>query len=138
MLHGANVVLFEFAASTGALSLTPAGVSAFTNAYALVSHAHSIVVTATEAAGLGDVQTTDVTVILNEINLDDNAPEFNPNDGDAYTFSYNENSADNEVSGTVSASDADGEAVTYSIKTNVPPSSPDSAGRGRLQSCCPC
>ncbi|MFY2508465.1 cadherin domain-containing protein [Vibrio pectenicida] len=119
VLNGANEELFEIDASTGAISLTPAGVSAFTNDYELVSNAHSIVVTATEAAGLGDVQTTDVTVNLNEINLDDNAPEFNPNDGDAYTFSYNENSADNDVIGTVSASDADGEAVTYSIKTNV-------------------
>ncbi|WP_284190738.1 cadherin repeat domain-containing protein, partial [Vibrio zhanjiangensis] len=119
VFNGDNEALFEIDASTGAISLTPAGVAAFTNDYELASNAHSLVVTATEAAGLGDVQSTDVTVNLNEINLDDNAPEFTPNDGDAYSFSYNENSTDGYVIGTVSATEADGESITYSIKTNV-------------------
>ncbi len=61
-------------------------------------------VTATEAAGLGR-ETTDITVKLNEQNLDDNAPAFEgTTDGTATTVS-------------ASAKDADGEAVTYSIKS---------------------
>ncbi|WP_222941104.1 cadherin repeat domain-containing protein [Aeromonas hydrophila] len=34
-----------------------------------------------------------------------------------HSFSYDENSAADSVLGTVSAKDADGEAVTYSIKS---------------------
>ncbi|WP_284190608.1 cadherin repeat domain-containing protein, partial [Vibrio zhanjiangensis] len=112
ILNSFDQPLFEIDATTGAISLTPAGVAAFTNDYELASNAHSLVVTATEAAGLGDVQSTDVTVNLSEINLDDNAPTFTPNDGDAYSFSYNENATDDYVIGTVSASDADGESVS--------------------------
>ncbi|MDN3684702.1 cadherin repeat domain-containing protein [Vibrio sinaloensis] len=69
--------------------------------------------------GLGDVKATDINVSLEEINLDDNAPVFDANDGEQYSFSYAENNSDDYVIGQVSATDADGEAVTYSIEENV-------------------
>ena len=50
-------------------------------------------------------------------NLDDNAPVFEgTNKEGQYSFSYDENSVAGKVLGTVTAKDADGEAVTYSIK----------------------
>ena len=119
VFNDAEEPLFEIDSVTGEISLTAAGVAAFTNDYELAENEHSIVVTATEDEGLGPVKTTDVTVNLDEVNLDDNAPEFDPNDGDQYSFSYFENNTDDHVIGTVSATDADGEEVTYSIKTNV-------------------
>ncbi|WP_230665919.1 cadherin repeat domain-containing protein, partial [Vibrio cholerae] len=67
--------------------------------------------------GLGGVKTTDITVKLNEQNLDDNAPKFEGTTDGEYSFSYDENSAADSVLGTVTAKDADGEAVTYSIKS---------------------
>ncbi|MFM5756523.1 cadherin domain-containing protein [Aeromonas veronii] len=82
------------------------------------ANVHSLVVTATEEAGLGGVKTTDITVKLNEQNLDDNAPVFEgTNKEGQYSFSYDENSVAGKVLGTVTAKDADGEAVTYSIKS---------------------
>ncbi|EGU57027.1 putative biofilm-associated surface protein, partial [Vibrio tubiashii ATCC 19109] len=119
MFNDAEEPLFEIDSVTGEISLTAAGVAAFTNDYELAENEHSIVVTATEDEGLGPVKTTDVTVNLDEINLDDNAPVFVPNDGDQYAFSYFENNTEDYVIGTVSATDADGEDVTYSIKTNI-------------------
>ncbi|WP_198599293.1 cadherin repeat domain-containing protein, partial [Vibrio sp. 10N.261.55.A7] len=50
-------------------------------------------------------------------NLDDNEPEFEQPDG--YEFNYSENNVDTHAIGQVTASDADGEDVTYSISTNV-------------------
>ncbi|EIF01247.1 cadherin repeat domain-containing protein, partial [Vibrio tubiashii] len=119
VFNDAEEPLFEIDSVTGEISLTAAGVAAFTNDYELAENEHSIVVTATEDEGLGPVKTTDVTVNLDEINLDDNAPVFVPNDGDQYAFSYFENNTEDYVIGTVSATDADGEDVTYSIKTNI-------------------
>ncbi|MCG9579898.1 cadherin repeat domain-containing protein, partial [Vibrio tubiashii] len=120
VFNDAEEPLFEIDSVTGEISLTAAGVAAFTNDYELAENEHSIVVTATEDEGFGPVKTTDVTVNLDEVNLDDNAPIFEGTDeGGEYNFEYNENSADDYVIGTVSASDADGENVTYSIKTNV-------------------
>ncbi|MGI2883505.1 hypothetical protein ACRTDO_22445, partial [Vibrio furnissii] len=88
--------------------------------YETTPNMHDLVVTATEVAGLGDQKSTDIPVQLNELNLDEFAPEFDPNDpdnpdGPRYVFSYDENSSDADVIGTVSATDGDGEAVTYSI-----------------------
>jgi VCBS repeat-containing protein len=119
VFNDADEALFEIDSGTGEISLTVAGVIAFTNDYELATNVHNLVVTATEVAGLGEVKATDVNVTLEEINLDDNAPVFDPNDGDQYSFSYFENNNDEYVIGTVSATDADGEAVTYSIKTNI-------------------
>ncbi|WP_174244362.1 cadherin repeat domain-containing protein, partial [Vibrio atypicus] len=52
---------------------------------------------------------------------DDNPPSFNDADPESgnYEFSYNENSTADDVIGTVSATDPDGENVTYSITSNV-------------------
>ncbi|NOI21563.1 cadherin repeat domain-containing protein, partial [Vibrio coralliilyticus] len=121
VLNDADEPLFEIDANSGEISLTAAGVAAFTNDYELAANVHNIVVTATEDEGLGEVKTTDVPVQLTELNLDDNAPVFYDGEEptESYAFSYNENSADGDVLGTVLAIDADGENVTYSITTNV-------------------
>ncbi|MCG6350022.1 cadherin repeat domain-containing protein [Vibrio fluvialis] len=122
--NDANEALFEIDAVSGAISLTAAGVTALSNDYETHPNVHDIVVTATEVAGLGEQKSTDITVDLSELNLDEFGPVFEPNDpdneaGPRYVFSYDENSSDEYVIGTVSATDGDGEAVTYSITTNV-------------------
>ncbi|WP_146537684.1 cadherin repeat domain-containing protein, partial [Vibrio crassostreae] len=105
-------------ASTGAITLTDAGVLAASNDFEALANVHNLKVTATEAGGLGDVKSTEIDVTLNEQNLDDNAPEFTgTNDDGEYSFSYNENLDGTTVIGTVSATDADGESVTYSNTT---------------------
>ncbi|WGY47098.1 VCBS domain-containing protein [Vibrio sp. ABG19] len=124
VFDGDNNALFTIDATTGAIRLTDAGVAAFANDFELDPNEHKLMVTATEVAGLGEQQSTDIPVALSELNLDDNAPVFNPNDPDnpdgaQYAFEYNENSTVNDVLGTVQATDADGEEVTYSIKQNV-------------------
>ncbi|MCG9616004.1 cadherin domain-containing protein [Vibrio tubiashii] len=120
-VSGEGGVYFEINSTTGEISLTAAGVAAFTNDFELAANVHNLVVRATEVEGLGPVKTTDVNVQLSEINLDDNAPIFQEQNGEegGYAFSYGENSTDSYVIGTVSATDADGESVTYSIETNV-------------------
>ncbi|WP_133146496.1 cadherin repeat domain-containing protein, partial [Vibrio sp. 10N.286.55.E12] len=67
---------FEINASTGAITLTDAGVLAASNDFEALANVHNLKVTATEAGGLGDVKSTEIDVTLNEQNLDDNAPEF--------------------------------------------------------------
>ncbi|WP_411292390.1 cadherin domain-containing protein [Vibrio mimicus] len=106
---------FAIDATTGVITLTEAGAQAAANDFEALANVHSLVVTATEDAGLGEVKTSDITVKLNEQNLDDNAPKFEGTTDGEYSFSYNENSAANSVLGTVTANDADGEAVSYSI-----------------------
>ncbi|XAW88602.1 cadherin repeat domain-containing protein [Vibrio sp. CDRSL-10 TSBA] len=124
VFDGDNNPLFTIDATTGDIRLTAEGVAAFANDFELNPNEHTLIVTATEVAGLGAQQSTDIPVELTELNLDDNAPVFDPNDPDnpdgaQYAFEYNENSTVNDVLGTVQATDADGEAVTYSIKQNV-------------------
>ncbi|ELO1811104.1 cadherin repeat domain-containing protein, partial [Vibrio fluvialis] len=116
--------LFEIDEVTGEISLTPAGVVAFSNDFEQAPNVHDIIVTATEVDGLGVQNSTSILVELSELNLDEFGPVFDPNDpdnedGPRYVFSYDENSSDEYVIGTVSATDGDGEAVTYSITTNV-------------------
>ncbi|KHT39506.1 hypothetical protein RJ46_18360, partial [Vibrio sinaloensis] len=114
--------LFEIDANSGEISLTAAGVAAFTNDFELASNVHNIVVTATEDEGLGEVKSTNINVELSELNLDEDGPIFvdeDDNPVEDYTFEYNENSIDSDVIGTVAAVDGDGENVTYSITTNV-------------------
>nr|WP_321270808.1 retention module-containing protein [uncultured Tolumonas sp.] len=112
---------FTINVSSGAITLTDKGVAAAANDYEALANVHQLVVTATEAVGLGDVKTTDIAVTLNEQNLDDNAPVFtDPATGAAvssYSFDYHENLNATTVIGTVKASDADGETVNYSIKS---------------------
>ncbi|MCD1231522.1 hypothetical protein B4939_19720, partial [Vibrio cholerae] len=108
---------FAIDATTGVITLTEAGANALTNDFETLANEHNLVVTATEDAGLGGVKTTDITVKLNEQNLDDNAPKFEGTTDGEYSFSYDENSAADTVLGTVKATDADKETVTYSIKS---------------------
>ncbi len=108
---------FAIDATTGVITLTAKGAEAAANDFEALANVHSLVVTATEDAGLGGVKTTDITVKLNEQNLDDNAPKFEGTTDGEYSFSYDENSAADTVLGTVKATDADKETVTYSIKS---------------------
>lgn len=112
--------LFQIDPDSGLISLTEAGAASFASDFEVLNNSHRIVVTVTEGDGIGEPQSVDVDVLLNEINLDDNDPTFTDTDeGGNYSFQYNENSTDDYVIGTVSASDADTEAITYSIVTNV-------------------
>ncbi|MBU2897359.1 hypothetical protein KO511_11710, partial [Vibrio hepatarius] len=57
--------------TSGAISLTAAGVTAFTNNFEALSNIHNIVVTATEATGFGAQKSTDVNVMLSEDNVNE-------------------------------------------------------------------
>ncbi|RJX65046.1 cadherin repeat domain-containing protein, partial [Vibrio sinensis] len=102
--------LFEINAD-GEITLTEAGVDAFTNDYELQSNTHQITVVASDG-----VNTTETTVTLNEQDVNE-APVFELPDGggDDYIFYYDENSADEYVIGTVSATDPENETVTYQL-----------------------
>ncbi|MGI2883506.1 cadherin repeat domain-containing protein, partial [Vibrio furnissii] len=58
--NDADEALFEIDANSGAISLTAAGVTAFSNDYETTPNMHDLVVTATEVAGLGDQKSTDI------------------------------------------------------------------------------
>ncbi|HHP0510651.1 TPA: Ig-like domain-containing protein, partial [Vibrio harveyi] len=104
---------FEINAN-GEITLTTAGAAAAANDFEALENVHNIVVTATGTDGSGADTSTDINVTLNEQNVNDNAPVF----GDSsYEFNYDENIAEDVVIGTVSATDADGNNVTYSIKS---------------------
>ncbi|MGD1336328.1 Ig-like domain-containing protein, partial [Vibrio harveyi] len=104
---------FEINAN-GEITLTTAGAAAAANDFEALANIHNIVVTATGTDGSGADTSTDINVTLNEQNVNDNAPVF----GDSsYEFNYDENIAEDVVIGTVSATDADGNNVTYSIKS---------------------
>jgi|GEM_PF-6937432 len=102
----------------GEITLTDAGVAEAANDFESTPNVHNLTVTAT-AGGVA----TDIAVKLSESNVNDNTPEFdNPNDDtdgdgseDGYAFTYAENATTATVLGTVAASDADGDGVTYSI-----------------------
>ncbi len=103
--------------ANGNVSLTEAGEKAFTNDYESGRNTHTITVTATGTDGSGADTTDTIEVTLNETNIDDNAPKFEGTTDGEYSFSYDENSAADTVLGTVKATDADKETVTYSIKS---------------------
>ncbi|MFB9217213.1 VCBS domain-containing protein, partial [Vibrio sinaloensis] len=121
--NDADEPLFEIDSVSGEISLTAAGVVAFTNDFELAANVHNITVTATEDEGLGEVNSTDINVELSELNVDEGGPIFYDDDEETpvenYAFEYNENSLDSDVIGTVLAIDGDGENVTYSITNNV-------------------
>ncbi|EJL6555210.1 cadherin domain-containing protein, partial [Vibrio cholerae] len=108
---------FAINPETGAITLTPKGQDELANDFETLSNEHRLVVTATEVTGLGEIKTTTVNVNLTELNIDDNAPKFEGTTDGQYSFNYDENSAAGKILGTVTAKDADGEAVTYSIKS---------------------
>ncbi|MGU5655365.1 cadherin domain-containing protein [Aeromonas allosaccharophila] len=62
---------FAIDAKTGVITLTEAGAKAAANDFEVEANVHSLVVTATEAKGLGEEQTTDITVKLNEMDLNE-------------------------------------------------------------------
>ncbi|MDN3684700.1 cadherin repeat domain-containing protein [Vibrio sinaloensis] len=101
--NDADEPLFEIDSVSGEISLTAAGVAAFTNDYELAANVHNVTVTATEDEGLGEVNSTDINVELTELNLDDNAPIFYEDEEpvQSYAFSYNEGSEVGDVIGTV-------------------------------------
>ena len=75
-----------------------------------------------ESQGLSRIQSLALVNLLFSTNSSspvaiDPSPVFTPNDGAQYSFTYNENSTDSDVIGTVLASDTEG--VTYSITTNI-------------------
>ncbi|MBY6239543.1 cadherin repeat domain-containing protein, partial [Vibrio harveyi] len=100
--------------ANGEITLTTAGAAAAANDFEALANIHNIVVTATGTDGSGADTSTDINVTLNEQNVNDNAPVFGDN---SYEFNYDENIAEDVVIGTVSATDADGNNVTYSIKS---------------------
>ncbi|SDG72325.1 hypothetical protein SAMN04488136_1021, partial [Vibrio xiamenensis] len=102
--------LFEINAE-GEISLTAAGVTAFTNDYELASNIHNITVVATDPAG----NSNQISVTLNELDINEPPVFVPPTEGDSYVFSYNENSFDSTVIGQVSASDPEAQTVSYSI-----------------------
>ncbi|GHW75718.1 RTX toxin [Vibrio cholerae] len=108
---------FAINPDTGAITLTQQGQDAEANDFERLINEHRLQVTATEVTGLGEVKKTIVNVTLTELNIDDNAPKFEGTTDGEYSFNYDENSAVDTVLGTVKASDADKETVTYSIKS---------------------
>jgi Mg-chelatase subunit ChlD len=102
---------FEINAA-GEISLTVAGAAALANNFEALANLHSLTVTASDGTN-----TTNVAVTLAETNVNDNAPVFG---AASYSFSYPENSAETAVLGTVSATDLDGDAVSYSITAGDP------------------
>ncbi|MGU5551384.1 retention module-containing protein, partial [Aeromonas hydrophila] len=100
--------------ANGDVVLTEEGAKAEVNDFEQAPNSSSYDVIVRDAAG----NQLDSTITLNETNLDDNAPVFEgTNKEGQYSFSYDENSVAGKVLGTVTAKDADGEAVTYSIKS---------------------
>ncbi|ENM5776103.1 cadherin repeat domain-containing protein, partial [Vibrio mimicus] len=79
---------FAIDVSTGVITLTEAGAKAAANDFEVEANVHSLVVTATEATGLGEVKTSDITVKLTEQDVNE-GPEFTPPAGESsYSFSY--------------------------------------------------
>ncbi|MCG9234319.1 Ig-like domain-containing protein, partial [Vibrio harveyi] len=102
---------FEINAN-GEITLTTAGAAAAANDFEALANVHNIVVTATGTDDPGTPLSTDINVTLNEQNVNDNAPVF----GDSsYEFNYDENISESTVIGQVSATDADGNNVSYAI-----------------------
>ncbi|MEZ9569146.1 cadherin repeat domain-containing protein, partial [Vibrio splendidus] len=98
--------------ANGHVSLTAAGAAAFTNDYESVANTHTITVTATGTDGSGDDTVDTIVVTLNETNVNDSDTVIAD---DAVTFSYAEGTAAGVSLGTVTATDADGSNISYSI-----------------------
>ena len=102
--------------STGAITLTTAGAASLANNYEVTPNTQTLTVSVSD----GTVSTT-IEVKLNETNVNDNAPAFtstnatDANSAPSYAFTYPENSASGATLGTVAASDADGNTLTFSI-----------------------
>src|SRR5690606_30383410 len=83
---------FEIDANNGQISLTAAGAAAAANDFETLVNQHVLTVQASDGAN-----TTDITVTLNERDLNDNAPVFEDPAAPgtpvaSYSFAYDENS----------------------------------------------
>ncbi|MEY4055088.1 MAG: hypothetical protein RL519_423 [Pseudomonadota bacterium] len=102
--------------STGAITLTATGAASLANNYEATPNSQTLTVAVSDGTS-----TTSIEVKLNETNVNDVAPVFsNTNATDAsnaasYSFNYAENSASGATVGTVSATDAEGGTLTFSI-----------------------
>ncbi|MCW8334760.1 cadherin repeat domain-containing protein, partial [Vibrio paucivorans] len=86
----------------------------FTNDYETLANSHDITVIASD--GVNDVE---ITVTLNEQDVNE-PPVFEPPiEGDEYVFAYDENTDPGVTLGQVTANDPESLDVTYSIGTNV-------------------
>jgi len=103
-------------ASTGAITLTTAGAASLANDFEQTPNAQTLTISVSDGTN-----TTTVQVALNETNVNDGSPVFtstnatDANSAPSYGFSYAENSASGSTLGTVSASDPDGNTLTFSI-----------------------
>ncbi|WP_279489195.1 cadherin repeat domain-containing protein [Aeromonas veronii] len=101
---------FEIDTNTGVITLTPAGVATVAND----SEALATYTTWWSVPPIAST-TTNINVKLT-LSWTSMSPEFTPPAGEnSYSFSYNENSSDSTVIGTVTTTDPEGKAVTYSI-----------------------
>ncbi|MCF6207655.1 MAG: Ig-like domain-containing protein, partial [Sulfurovum sp.] len=105
--------------SSGNISLTQLGAESVVNDYEQSPNSGSYEIAASDTAG--NVATA--TVTLNELNVNDNTPQFDglnsdsnaDSVNDAYSFTYSENSAAGTVIGQVVASDGDGDNIAFTI-----------------------
>ncbi|MGT3829851.1 Ig-like domain-containing protein [Vibrio cholerae] len=98
--------------ASGNVSLTEAGAAAFTNDYETVANQHTITVTATGTDGSGADTTDTIEVTLKETNVNDSDTVFTQ---ERETFEYAEGTKAGVTLGKVTATDADGENISYSI-----------------------
>jgi len=99
--------------STGELTLTAAGVAGLANDYEQTPNTQTLTVTVSDGTN-----STTVQVALNETDVNDSAPVFtnqNAGSGTSYSFDYAEGSSTSDVLGQVSATDAEGDTLTFSI-----------------------
>ncbi len=120
-LGGTDVSLFSIDGSTGQL-LTSATLDYETKT--------SYTVTITAADGNGRI--TSITVTINITNANDNAPVFN--EGSSTTLSIAENTASGKnIGSAVSATDVDGDTLTYSLSGTDADSFSIDSETGQLQ-----
>lgn len=102
--------------STGVITLTAAGVASLANDFEQATNSRAITVSVADAA-----LSTSIQVTLSETNVNDGTPAFTSTNSTgtggaaAYSFNYAENTASGTKLGTLTASDSDGDTLTYSI-----------------------
>jgi len=107
---------FTVNSSTGAISLTSAGAASLANDFETTPNSRVLTVTVSDGTN-----STVIEVKLNETNANDGAPSFTgtnatgTGNAPSYSFSYAENSAAGATLTTLSASDPDGNTLTYSL-----------------------
>ena len=103
-------------ATTGVITLTTGGVASIANDFEQTANTRAITVTVSDGALSQAIQVT-----LNETNVNDGTPVFTgtnstgTGNAPAYSFNYAENSATGSTLGTLTASDSDGNTLTFSL-----------------------